>query len=117
MHLHGHDFLILGSATGVNFTSDLSSTLSFDNPTRRDVTMLPPNGYLVIAFKADNPGNWIFHCHIAWHVSGGLSADFMERRDEQVDLISDDDLKAYNDNCAAWNAYSAPPKIDSGLRF
>ncbi|KAF3015102.1 Laccase-1 [Neopestalotiopsis sp. 37M] len=117
MHLHGHDFLILGTEANANFTSDLSSTLSYDNPTRRDVTMLPGFGYIVIAFKADNPGNWIFHCHIAWHVSGGLSADFMERRDEQVALISDGDLKAYNDNCAAWNAYSAPPKIDSGLRF
>ncbi|ETS74440.1 hypothetical protein PFICI_14306 [Pestalotiopsis fici W106-1] len=119
MHLHGHDFLVVGSAAATNFTSDLSSTLNYDNPTRRDVTMLPGNGYLVLAFKADNPGNWLFHCHIAWHVSGGLSSDFMERRDEQVALISDQDLKAYKDNCDAWNIFSktAPPKIDSGLRI
>ncbi|KAI4598183.1 Laccase-1 [Pestalotiopsis sp. 9143b] len=118
MHLHGHDFLILGSAATTTFTPSLSSSLNFANPTRRDVSMLPGNGYLVIAFRADNPGNWLFHCHIAWHVSGGLAADFMERRDEQVALISDDDLQAFNQTCAEWNTFSktAPPKIDSGLR-
>ncbi|KAH6644992.1 Cupredoxin [Truncatella angustata] len=119
MHLHGHDFLVLGHAAGTTFTSSLSPTLNFQNPTRRDVTMLPGSGYLVIAFRSDNPGNWLFHCHIAWHVSGGLSSDFMERRDEQKALISAGDLKAYQDNCAAWKTFSktAPPKIDSGLRL
>ncbi|KAK9419657.1 putative Cupredoxin [Seiridium unicorne] len=119
MHLHGHDFLVLGHAANTAFTTSLSPTLDYSNPVRRDVTMLPAGGYLVLAFQADNPGNWLFHCHIAWHVSGGLSADFMERRDEQLALISPADLEAYNDNCAAWNAYSptAPPKIDSGLRM
>lgn len=117
MHLHGHDFLILGSEANADFTTDLSPTLSYSNPARRDVTMLPALGYLVIAFKADNPGNWLFHCHIAWHVSGGLASDFMERRDEQAALISESDLAAYNANCDAWNTYSktVPPKIDSGI--
>lgn len=119
MHLHGHDFLVLGSAASTTFTTSLSPTLDFFNPTRRDVSMLPASGYLVIAFKADNPGNWLFHCHIAWHVSGGLASDFMERPSEQLALISDADLAAYNKNCDAWNTYSktAPPKIDSGLRL
>lgn len=117
MHLHGHDFLVLGHGSGA-FTTSLSPTLDYFNPVRRDVTMLPGSGYIVLAFKADNPGNWLFHCHIAWHVSGGLSADFMERRSEQLALISAADLAAYNANCAAWNKFSptAPPKIDSGLR-
>ncbi|KAI0129781.1 laccase-1 [Xylariales sp. AK1849] len=115
MHIHGHDFLVLGQAASTTFTTDLSSSLNFNNPNRRDVTMLPANGYLVVAFKADNPGNWLFHCHIAWHVSGGLSADFMERRDEQADLISAADLAAYQQTCDEWRAFNGPPKIDSGL--
>ncbi|KAI1859035.1 hypothetical protein JX265_010512 [Neoarthrinium moseri] len=114
MHLHGHDFLILGHGSGT-FNTGLSSSLQWDNPGRRDVTMLPGNGWLVVAFRADNPGNWLFHCHIAWHVSGGLSADFMERRDEQLAFINDADLAAFNENCEAWRASGAPPKIDSGL--
>jgi FtsP/CotA-like multicopper oxidase with cupredoxin domain len=118
MHLHGHDFLILGSDPLATFVSGDSTLLNFDNPTRRDVTMLPPLGYLVLAFRADNPGNWLFHCHIAWHVSGGLSADFMEAADQQVALISSEDLAQYNQVCEWWQEYepSAPAKIDSGLR-
>ncbi|KAI1863425.1 uncharacterized protein JN550_009536 [Neoarthrinium moseri] len=117
MHLHGHDFLILGHAASTTFTTSLSSGLKFDNPTRRDVTMLPASGYLILAFKSDNPGNWLMHCHIAWHVSGGLAVDFMERRSEQVALISKTDLAAYQQQCADWRAYAphAPPKIDSGI--
>ncbi|KAK9423318.1 putative Laccase 1 [Seiridium unicorne] len=117
MHLHGHDFLVLGHAASTTFTTSLSSSLNFNNPTRRDVTMLPALGYLILAFKADNPGNWLMHCHIAWHVSGGLAVDFMERRAEQAALINAADLAAYQQQCADWRAYQpkAPPKIDSGI--
>jgi FtsP/CotA-like multicopper oxidase with cupredoxin domain len=38
--------------------------LNFDNPPRRDVAMLPANGWMVIAFQADNPGAWLLHCHV-----------------------------------------------------
>lgn len=63
MHLHGHDFWILG--TGVGQFSDVGiSALNFENPTRRDTEMLPAGGWLVVAFNTDNPGAWLFHCHI-----------------------------------------------------
>jgi FtsP/CotA-like multicopper oxidase with cupredoxin domain len=26
--------------------------------------MLPPGGWLVIAFQTNNPGAWLMHCHI-----------------------------------------------------
>lgn len=44
---------------------------NFDNPPRRDVVLLPETGYIAIAFRADNPGVWLIHCHIAWHSSAG----------------------------------------------
>ncbi|KAI1421139.1 multicopper oxidase-domain-containing protein [Xylaria sp. FL1777] len=120
MHLHGHDFLVLGaSATNAgNFTAADAASLKGANPTRRDVTMLPGKGWLVLAFKADNPGNWILHCHIAWHVSGGMSIDFLERVSEQKALISAADSAAFQNNCAHWRNYfdnSGIVKIDSGL--
>lgn len=46
-------------------------TFNFVNPPRRDVVLLPANGYIAIAFKPDNPGAWLMHCHIAWHASAG----------------------------------------------
>lgn len=59
IHLHGHDFWVLASGWGNVTTTDLQ--LNVTNAPRRDVAMVPGNGYLVIAFVADNPGVSIFH--------------------------------------------------------
>ena len=99
MHLHGHDFAILGQGEGV-FDSSMISALKFDNPIRRDTALLfgapvvvngvpqtGPNaparsGYTVIGFKTDNPGAWVMHCHIIWHADGGMGLQFIERPDD-----------------------------------
>lgn len=47
-------------------------TFNFINPPRRDVVLLPGGGFIAIAFKPDNPGAWLMHCHIAWHASAGM---------------------------------------------
>lgn len=60
IHLHGHDFYQLAQGTGSYESAQ--PTLQTANPPRRDVTMLPAAGYVVIAFKADNPGAWLCHC-------------------------------------------------------
>jgi len=89
-----------------------------NNPVRRDVAMLPAKGWLLIAFKTDNPGAWLMHCHIAWHVSGGLSVDFLERAPDYKSGISAADKKIFDDNCAAWRAYEPTSpfhKSDSGI--
>ncbi|KAK1986185.1 multicopper oxidase [Colletotrichum cereale] len=112
IHLHGHDFLLLGTGDG-QFTS--SETLQFENPIRRDVAQLPANGWMVIAFTTDNPGAWLMHCHIAWHVSMGLSVQFLERKDEIAQTL---DLKSLAPTCDAWRKYYPTaqwPKHDSGL--
>ncbi|KAH9885346.1 probing oxygen channels in Melanocarpus Albomyces laccase [Xylariomycetidae sp. FL2044] len=121
MHLHGHDFLVLGASAknAGAFTAADKGQLRASNPVRRDVTMLPAGGWLVLAFQVDNPGAWLFHCHIAWHVSGGLSVDFLERVGEQKAQISAADQAAFSSNCAAWQKYyatSPQKKADSGLK-
>jgi len=47
-------------------------------PMRRDTFVLYPEGYIVLRFRADNPGVWLFHCHIEWHVDQGLIATMVE---------------------------------------
>lgn len=92
--------------------------LNGGNPTRRDVTMLPAKGWVVIAFKTDNPGAWLMHCHIAWHVSGGLSVDFLERVSEFKAGITAADKAIFNNNCNAWRTYAPTnqwSQIDSGI--
>ncbi|CZT13380.1 hypothetical protein WAI453_013597 [Rhynchosporium graminicola] len=129
IHLHGHDMFILGindpedilppSVNGTSkptyFTSDNIADLNFDSPTRRDVAMLPGNGWLVIAFRTDNPGAWLMHCHIAWHVSEGLAVQFLER---EKDIPEAMDLGNVGDDCKAWDKWyngRPPTKSDSGL--
>lgn len=45
---------------------------------RRDTIVLKPAGHIVLRFKADNPGVWLFHCHIEWHVDQGLILTMVE---------------------------------------
>ncbi|KAH7026696.1 multicopper oxidase-domain-containing protein, partial [Microdochium trichocladiopsis] len=81
IHLHGHDFAILQQAENQRYPDDPSKLqLNLQNPARRDVVLLPTNGFIVIAFKSDNPGNWLLHCHIAFHASEGLAFQILERQ-------------------------------------
>jgi FtsP/CotA-like multicopper oxidase with cupredoxin domain len=38
----------------------------------RDTTLLEPGERVEIAFVADNPGDWMFHCHILEHQEAGM---------------------------------------------
>ena len=79
MHLHGHQYQVLERSfpdTGVwpgTYAANVSAT-----PIRRDTVMLNKNAYAVFRFKADNPGVWLFHCHIEYHVESGLMATIIE---------------------------------------
>lgn len=49
--------------------------------------LLPNDGFVVIAFKSDNPGSWLMHCHIARHASEGLALQILERQHDASKLI------------------------------
>lgn len=61
MHLHGHSFRVI-SRNG--------------RPTEhkewQDTVLLAPRERAEIALVADNPGDWMFHCHILEHQLGGM---------------------------------------------
>jgi FtsP/CotA-like multicopper oxidase with cupredoxin domain len=65
MHLHGHHFLVL-SRNGRAVAPWSTDTLE----------MLPHERYTV-AFRANNPGVWMLHCHNLKHASDGLSMHLM----------------------------------------
>lgn len=80
-HLHGHQFQVLqrSAVDGGMFNgyfANISST-----PVQRDTIMVQNNGHSVIRFRADNPGIWLLHCHIEWHVESGLVATLIEAPD------------------------------------
>jgi FtsP/CotA-like multicopper oxidase with cupredoxin domain len=62
MHLHGHDFQVL-SRDGKPVTG---------SPIFLDTLNILPGETYDIAFKADNPGLWMFHCHDLHHASAGM---------------------------------------------
>ncbi|KAB5518103.1 iron transport multicopper oxidase FET3 [Coniochaeta sp. 2T2.1] len=77
-HLHGHQFQVMDrprSGTGdyPGRTNGFSK-----NPPMRDVVSVNGRSYAVLRFKADNPGVFLFHCHIEWHVEMGLTATIIE---------------------------------------
>eukprot|EP00092_Neocalanus_flemingeri_P067909 GFUD01082936.1.p1 GENE.GFUD01082936.1~~GFUD01082936.1.p1 ORF type:complete len:822 (-),score=120.73 GFUD01082936.1:1221-3419(-) len=46
---------------------------NFINPPAKDTIQVPPNGYVILRTPLDNPGTWIFHCHINYHVTIGMA--------------------------------------------
>ncbi|KAI1777419.1 putative multicopper oxidase [Hypoxylon cercidicola] len=86
------------------------------NPQRRDVQMLLPGHYIVIQFELDNPGIWPLHCHIAWHLSGGMGWMILERPD---DILNNMDITdAMSQTCDDWHAWTdnnVVDQIDGGL--
>ncbi|GMF47615.1 unnamed protein product [Phytophthora fragariaefolia] len=93
-HLHTHTPWVVGSGTAS--LSDIQNgniNLKLSGAMTRDVYTVPPcdtddsgactnHGYVVLRFTADNPGVWILHCHIDWHLDAGLAMVLVEGEDE-----------------------------------
>ncbi|KAK5662846.1 hypothetical protein OQA88_6257 [Cercophora sp. LCS_1] len=80
-HLHGHHFQTVWRSeeeAGPFADSGVTEDQFVQVPMRRDTVVLKPNGNLVMRFRADNPGVWLFHCHLEWHVQSGLVTTFVE---------------------------------------
>ncbi len=60
MHLHGHVFQVIEIGG-----KPLAGAV-------RDTVVVPPQSDMVIAFDANNPGNWAYHCHNLYHMEVGM---------------------------------------------
>lgn len=72
-HLHGYSpYLVQNYASGARFGAwnpfetdeGPGGPLKLKNPAARDTFLVPRKGYVVLRFRADNPGIWLFHCHV-----------------------------------------------------
>ncbi|CAG8733541.1 19448_t:CDS:2, partial [Dentiscutata erythropus] len=75
-HLHGHSFYIVGRGLG---TTPNTTSFNLVNPPFRDTATVSPGGWMTIRFYADNPGAWLVHCHLEWHVEMGMVIQLVER--------------------------------------
>ena len=91
-----------------SFTPSLFSP-NYDNPARRDVVLLPQSGFVVIAFKADNPGAWLLHCHIAFHASSGLALQMLENREVINKQMTPQRLSETLRVCKNWDKWFSDP--------
>jgi FtsP/CotA-like multicopper oxidase with cupredoxin domain len=65
MHLHGHLFRVVSRNGAAPAHEEW-----------RDTLLIEPEERVEIAFRADNPGNWMIHCHILEHQAGGMMGLF-----------------------------------------
>ncbi|KAI9500535.1 Cupredoxin, partial [Coemansia spiralis] len=87
-HLHGHAFQITEyglsdkNVPGFPLPDPLPQTLYAQAaPIKRDTMVIPPNQYIKLRFKANNPGVWFFHCHLDVHAALGMAQIFVEAPD------------------------------------
>ncbi len=64
MHLHGHDEVLVDK-NGHAVPAE-----------RQTTTTVAPGDFATIQFTADNPGNWVFHCHFPHHTANKMMAGY-----------------------------------------
>jgi FtsP/CotA-like multicopper oxidase with cupredoxin domain len=62
MHLHGHLLSVLAK----------NGELLQGSPVHLDSILVGPAETWDVAFAADNPGIWMFHCHVLLHAGMGM---------------------------------------------
>ncbi|WP_455872698.1 multicopper oxidase family protein [Rhizobium yanglingense] len=62
IHLHGMSFTVISSSTREVM------------PLVSDTYLVQPDEKVQLAFVADNPGNWVLHCHIIEHQKTGMTS-------------------------------------------
>ncbi|EPE08383.1 multicopper oxidase [Ophiostoma piceae UAMH 11346] len=112
MHLHGANFYVLHEGPG---RWDGKTIINPSNPMRRDVQLVRPGGHLVLQFDATNAGVWPFHCHIAWHASGGFLEQFIVQPHKIEQMQVPSIMAQTCRDWAAWTGTHVPDQIDSGL--
>jgi FtsP/CotA-like multicopper oxidase with cupredoxin domain len=66
IHVHGHTPQLGRAAGGV----------------RKDTVNVLPGARVQLVFQANNPGDWMLHCHNAYHLEAGMATLLRYRNDE-----------------------------------
>jgi FtsP/CotA-like multicopper oxidase with cupredoxin domain len=62
IHLHGHTFQVVGAGSA-----------------RKDTVNVLPMSTTEIDVQADNPGQWMLHCHNTYHFETGMATTLSYR--------------------------------------
>ncbi|KAI1438412.1 Cupredoxin [Xylaria sp. CBS 124048] len=98
-HLHGHQFQIIERPkSNKGSWSPTAARLIPSTPIRRDTVAVFANSHAILRIEATNPGVFLLHCHIEWHVEMGLTATLIEAPER---LINYEIPQNHIDICAA----------------
>jgi L-ascorbate oxidase len=95
-HLHGHSFRVVamervGSQVNVSDIRkmDLNGQIqrNLKDAPLKDTVTVPDGGFTIIRFKTSNPGYWLFHCHIEFHVEVGMALVFKIGEDHEMPSV------------------------------
>ncbi|KAK7867607.1 hypothetical protein R5R35_014805 [Gryllus longicercus] len=84
-HLHGYAFRVvgmerLGESTSLEEVKRLDEQGLLKRKLHaaplKDTCTVPDGGYTILRVQANNPGYWLFHCHIEFHVEIGMALVF-----------------------------------------
>ena len=84
MHLHGYSFAVVAfhefdsnEKVTVDLVKDLDSKgqihRNLENPPFKDTLSMSHGGYAILRFRANNPGIWMYHCHVELHSEIGMT--------------------------------------------
>ncbi|XP_032667496.1 laccase-5-like isoform X2 [Odontomachus brunneus] len=110
-HLHGYNFCVLYSGQFQNAINKSYITeqdaeyelqvynqqhSSYNCCAPKDTVIVPNTGYVILRFKADNPGWWFFHCHFSWHTMAGMNVVFHVGKPRDLPPIPTDFPECHN---------------------
>ncbi|XP_041977206.1 laccase-5-like [Aricia agestis] len=88
-HLHGYSYNVVGIGRSPDQNVkkiNLKHALDLDRrgllerhlkqgdlPPAKDTIAVPNNGYVIVRFRATNPGFWLLHCHFLFHIVIGMN--------------------------------------------
>merc|ERR1711988_1521499 len=85
-----------------------------DNPLQKDMISLWRRSWAVIRFKVNNPGVWIFHCHMEQHIPTGQIMAFNLLPSQQPAIPKDVPSEG---PCPIWSGRLAPARPPKGPQF
>lgn len=95
----------IGSNTTVDEVKELDRQGLIERKLKRaplkDTVTVPDGGYTIVRFYADNPGYWLFHCHIEFHAEIGMSLVFKVGEDKYMPPVPNNFPK-----CGDWKPTS-----------
>ena len=93
------------------FRSTANTTFSLDtHAVRKDTFIVPQGGYVVVQFRSDNPGYWLFHCHVELHQREGMALVIREA----VDKINPPPREMETCEPFIWDAHEFMESLEGG---